>query len=300
MEETDEVPPIGITRRRVSQASRRRPSGASIHQSQRASSSAGHSTPPRSASPHKSEFSEPGPSTSPQSQTRAQPPAQHIPLPRARLNSIVTRGLDVAQAAASPLAQIFQPLIVDDDLIPEEQAQIPVDGSSAQPGHAEGNGGAPAPSPGGALVSYGPATRRRLMSMHAAPSPPRRMRTFSVAAHGPHAHRPDTYGATGESSTALRRFPTNSPQPRSHLGLYSAAPLSTSPGDARSPISEQQEQDERGRSPGPHETAAQVESEGNPEASEWERRLVSIEDRQKRIEDMLVEISRNLRQGSDR
>ncbi|EJF64109.1 hypothetical protein DICSQDRAFT_100749 [Dichomitus squalens LYAD-421 SS1] len=297
MEETDSVPPIGITPRRVSQASRRRPSGASIRQMRRTPSSAGHSTPPRSPSPHKAELPEPGPSTSPQSQTRAQQPPQHIPLPRARLNSIVTRGLDVAQAAASPLAQIFQPLIVDDDIVPEAQAQIPVDGSGAHPGPGEGHGGAPAPAPG-ALVSYGPATRRRLMSLHAAPSPPRRMRTYSVAAHGPHVHRPDAYGATGESSTALRRFPTHSsPQSRSHLGLYAAAPLSTSPDDGRGSLSEQPEEAERGRSPGPHETAAQVESEGNSEGSEWERRLASIEDRQKRIEDILVEISRNLRRG---
>lgn len=64
--------------------------------------------------------------------------------PRGRLASILSRGLDTAQQFASPLAQVFQPLIVDDD-IPEEP-----------------NGESPSSPPG---VSYGPASRRRLMSM---------------------------------------------------------------------------------------------------------------------------------------
>ena len=57
-----------------------------------------------------------------------------------------------------------------------------------------------------------------------------------------------------------------------------------------------QEQGRRGRQlREPQETASQLENEGNHEASEWERRLESIEERQKRIEEMLMEISNNLR-----
>ncbi|RPD64222.1 hypothetical protein L226DRAFT_460344 [Lentinus tigrinus ALCF2SS1-7] len=296
MEETDDVAPMEATRRRLSQVSRRRPSGASHHTSRRPSTSTGRSTPPVPASPHKTEFSAPGPSTTPQSQSQSLQPLGHIQFPRPRVNSIVTRGLDMAQAAASPLAQIFQPLIVDDDLIPEEQESDAANNTTGPAGHGSG-GGPPA------LVSYGPATRRRLMSMHAAPSPPRRMRTYSVAGQGhpqPGAGGggggSEGYGATGESSTALRRFPTNSPPPRSQLGLLLAqAPLSESP-DERAGQVEAAMEHGSGRQPRePAETASQLENEENHGASEWERRLDSIEERQKRIEDMLVEISKNLR-----
>ena len=323
MEETDDVPPIGVVQRRVSQASRRHPSGASQRSRRASSSTTGHSTPPAPSAPHKVEFAAPGPSTSPQSQTSRpqQGPAQ-IPLPRGRLNSIVTRGIDVAQAAASPLAHIFQPLVVDDDLIPEDQEVS--DGGAATSASGNGGGGVSVPTPAiqtpGGLVSYGPATRRRLMSMHAAPNPPRRLRTYSVAGNAPnpnahaHAHavaaaaaafpgraEGSGYGATGESGTALRRFPTNSPPMRSHLGLLAQAPLSESPDDRGTSIQEVPREEEEAQggaaspSVGPRETASQVETEGSPEGSDLERRLESMEERQKRIEDMLMEISQSLR-----
>ncbi|KAI0708832.1 hypothetical protein C8T65DRAFT_718427 [Cerioporus squamosus] len=282
LEETDDVPPIEAARRRLSQVSRRRPSGTSQH-ARRPSTSTGRSTPPVPASPQKTEFSAPGPSSTPQSQSQSLHPPGHIHLPRPRVNSIVTRGLDMAQAAASPLAQIFQPLVVDDDLIPEEsESEAP--GASGPAGH--GSGGAPP-----AMVSYGPATRRRLMSLHAAPAPPRRLRTYSVAGQG--HPPPGGYGATGESSTALRRFPTNSPPPRSQLGLLLAqAPLSESPDERSGRMEDAIEQQQRAMG---GQTASQLETEGSHETSEWERRLESIEERQKRIEEMLVEISKNLR-----
>lgn len=311
MEETDEVPPNGIIQRRLSQASRRHPSGASQHQPgyrHASSSTTGHSTPPAPSSPQKTEFPAPGPSTSPQSQSsRPQQGPGHIQLPRVRLNSVVTRGLDIAQAAASPLAQIFQPLIVDDDIIPEEQQQS--DGGAVTSTSGSGTGAAPGPVPTpGALVSYGPATRRRMLSMHVAPNPPRRLRTYSAAGHAPNTHAPaggaesSGYGATGESSTALRRFPTNSPPMRSHLGLVSQVPLSESPDDKDASIREVPREEEEAQatvsSPiglGPRETASQVENEDTLEGSDLERRLQSMEERQKRIENMLVEISRNMR-----
>ncbi|KAI0731341.1 hypothetical protein C8Q76DRAFT_612655 [Earliella scabrosa] len=300
MEETDDVPPIAIAQRRLSQASRRHASGASQHARRASGSTTGRSTPPVPASPVKAESSAPGPSTSPQV-VRAPGPPQ-IPLPRARLNSIVTQGLNAAQTVASPLAQIFQPLIVDDDLVAEEQAQADA-GGVAGSGSASGGGSTPAPT---AMVSYGPATRRRLMSMHAAPNPPRRLRTYSVAGHAaaappplPHAGRPEGYGATGESSTALRRFPTNSPPARSHLGLVMSSPLSESPDERGTSIKEEEREGREPASstsgPGPRETASQLETEGTPTAGDWERRLESIEERQKRIEDMLMEISQSLR-----
>ena len=133
MAETDDVPLIGTGKRRASQSSRRRPS--SSHQLQPSMQSSS-SVP---ASPLKVEFLAPSPSahTSPlgepqslpdqrqqqlqlqeQQQQQQQSPPAHIPLPppRTRVNSILKRGLDIAQSATSPLAQIFQPLIVDDDM----------------------------------------------------------------------------------------------------------------------------------------------------------------------------------------
>ncbi|KAI1793525.1 hypothetical protein LXA43DRAFT_971864 [Ganoderma leucocontextum] len=290
VDDTHDVPPVIPIQRRISQVSRRRVSGTSLRQ-RRPSSSASRSTPPRSPSPHKTEFPAPGPSSSPQSQTQlAQPPQ---PIHRPRINPLVTRGLDIVQAAASPLAQIFQPLIVDDDMILEEPAREPVDGAPAS--HGDGSDGAPS-----ALVSYGPATRRRLTSMHVPQAAPRRMRTYSAVGHGQQPQRADHYGATAEGSAPLRRLPTYSPPLRSHLGLYASAPLSASPDDRSGGVSkqrrEQEQEQERARSAGPQETAAQLESEGTPE---WERRLASIEDRQKRIEDILTEISKSLRRGGE-
>ncbi|KAM5534661.1 hypothetical protein V8D89_011673 [Ganoderma adspersum] len=298
IDDPHEVPPAGPIQRRISQASRRRVSGTSARQ-RRPSSSTGRSTPPRSASPHKTEFPAPGPSSSPQNQTQMAQPSQ--PIPRARANPLITRGLEIAQVAASPLAQIFQPLIVDDDLIPEEPTQESVDGAPSS--HGDGVEVAPAMGPG-ALVSYGPATRRRLTSMHVPlnPNAPRRMRTYSAVGHGPQPQqRADHYGATAEGSVPLRRFPTHSPPMRSHLALYSSAPLSVSPDDRSGGIPEErreeevererEQEQEKAASAGPLETAAQLEDEGTPE---WERRLAGIEERQKRIEDLLVNLSRSL------
>ncbi|KAI0351934.1 hypothetical protein OH77DRAFT_843965 [Trametes cingulata] len=301
MEEVDDVPPIDSARqRRLSQLSRRRASQSSSHQRRPSGSSAGggRTSPPVPPSPRKTEQA--GPSSSPQ-----QAPG-HIPLPRARVNSVVARGLELAQSASSPLAQIFQPLVVDDDAADEV---------TQSDGATSGGGGAT----GAAAISYGPATRRRLSSMHAV-NPPRRARTYSVAgaghqnggesagpshASGPgdnvgHAHAGPGVGA----QAGLRRFPTNSPVMRSHLGLIAAhAPLSESPdergeGDGRD--------DGRGSREGaagigqPGETASEVEEdrEGGEESAGgagWARRLEEIEARQRRMEEILLEISRSLK-----
>ncbi|KAA1475470.1 hypothetical protein DENSPDRAFT_426990 [Dentipellis sp. KUC8613] len=65
--------------------------------------------------------------------------------PRQRVGSILNRGAEAAHSLASPLAQIFQPLVVD------EREGAP-GGEQLQAGTREG-------------VSYGPASRRRLSSM---------------------------------------------------------------------------------------------------------------------------------------
>lgn len=152
-----------------------------------------------------------------------------VPGPRHRLTSIMTRGVEVAQSAASPLAQIFQPLIFDDD--------IPDDHQHIQDTHG---------------VSYGPATRRRLSSMQW------------------RNHPPDT--GPGAPSTALRRFPTHGSNESRSKALPSQT-LSESP-DSRTQ---------------PQETAEEIEDEGpHPPL---EKRLDSIEKRQRRIEDLLVQLS---------
>ncbi|KAL7280883.1 hypothetical protein ACG7TL_005827 [Trametes sanguinea] len=355
LEETDDVPPIEQTRqqRRLSQISRRRASHSSQHQRRPSTSTAGRSTPPIPASPQQLKPENAGPSSSPpnqQGQSTVQPPPAHIPLPRARVNSLVTRGLELAQSASSPLAQIFQPLVVDDDGGPDDQTMFS-DGAASAGGMSSGNG---AVTTG---ISYGPATRRRLSSMHVANAPPpRRVRTYSLATPGfgngatnaGASHREHAFGhghgtgaaAAGEDGEqqqqhgGLRRFPTSSgssPAMRSHLGLMLAqAPLSESPDERR----EEEEADTEVQNPegrglgkgrvesptagvgteqgsacratlaGPKETASQVEDEreeegageGGPAAQNlgWERRLESIEARQRRMEEMLAEIARSL------
>ncbi|KAH9847576.1 hypothetical protein C2E23DRAFT_847890 [Lenzites betulinus] len=303
MEEADDVPPIDIVRqRRLSQMSRRRASQSSSQHQRRPSisgSTTGRSTPPIPSSPLKNEQA--GPS-SPQSQSQTpsqqpapqQQPTPQIALPRTRVNSVLTRGLELAQSASSPLAQIFQPLIVDDDLHPggADDSQTP----------SEGGGSGPS-STGAAGLSYGPATRRRLSSMHAVANPPRRGRTYSLAGPAMLGTPASGDGAAGRSFSperavggahGLRRFPTgNSPVQRSHLGLVAAQapPLSESP-DERGEVG--------GASVEPRETASEVEADveagdgASAERSEWARRLEGIEARQKRMEDMLVQICSGL------
>ncbi|KAI0816960.1 hypothetical protein BC628DRAFT_1404843 [Trametes gibbosa] len=313
MEEADDVPPIDIARqRRPSQMSHRRTSQSSTNHKRRpslSSSTAGRSTPPVPSSPLKNEQA--GPS-SPQSQSQSQPPPASQPqqafaLPRTRVNSVLTRGLELAQSASSPLAQIFQPLIVDDDLLPSGDEQIPSDGGGIGP---SGSG----TSMGAAGLSYGPATRRRLSSMHVAANPPRRGRTYSLA--GPamlgtpagvsyretggdgagRSFSPERAPAVG-GVPGLRRFPTgSSPVLRSHLGLIAAqAPLSESPDERGEVLAEGP------RAAEPRETASEVEVDAeagtgpSAERSEWARRLEGIEVQQKRMEAMLVQICSGLK-----
>lgn len=109
MQESGPIPPIEIRQRRASQVSRHRVSSSS-HRS--------HPSPP--ASPRKTE----GPSPASSSTSHPPPsshPNAHQPL-RTRLNSVITRGIELAGGAPSPLAQIYQPLNVvgDEQLDPDQ------------------------------------------------------------------------------------------------------------------------------------------------------------------------------------
>ena len=90
-----------------------------------------------------------------QSTVSTSPRKEITSLPRARVNSILTRGLDVAGSAPSPLAQIYQPMFFGGD------AEGDLSGETQ--GHGEANG------------MYG--SRRRLPSM-----PRRDTTTQSVSA----------------------------------------------------------------------------------------------------------------------
>ena len=230
-----------LQRRRSSAVSRRRPSNA-LTQSQT-------STPRRSTI-----------SLSQKSERPSGPSA--IPLPRARLNSIVTR-VDPTQTIASPLAQVFQPLVVDDDRDGEAD-QLSQDGV------------------GGALVSYGPASRRRLSSM---------VRRPTAMVHG------DFLGASAQAAMGIpRRSPGQATMtsPNARLGITGQA-LSTSPETRETTRSPEKERDARsvqGQGPShlhePLETAAEeLEDQEEGAASPTDRRLEEIERRQQRIEELL-------------
>lgn len=169
-----------------------------------------------------------------------QPPASPaaIPLSRPRLNTLLHKGVEMAQnVVASPLAQIFQPLIVDDD-IPEE----PEDEQNSA----------------GNFVSYGPASRRRLLSMN-------QRRPVEMAAQ------------------AMRWGPTSV----AHK-LLGEHPLSQSP--EQNQLEQQAERDEEDPQP---ETVTQVEDEEQSGGGEPRlmRKLHLMEERQKRIEDLLLQLN---------
>ena len=148
------APPMG-RQRTMSTAQSRRPSG---HEPRRSSGNGPRSPPPFPRQP-----------PSPQKDGRQQSDAVPLP-PRQRVNSVLNRGAEMAHNFASPLAQIFQPLVLDmgDDMAEDEQPQDMRD-----------------------AISYGPATRRRLTSIARRPT--------AVEQHSS-PHPPP--------ATALRRFPT--------------------------------------------------------------------------------------------
>lgn len=255
MSDAGPIPPIDIRARRVSQASRPRVSQSST-------SGAPRPSPPES--PRKAERSSPSPG--------------HIPLPRTRLASLVTRLQDGgAQGAPSPLAQVFQPLIVNNDHALDENGydQHQSDGSSQ-------------PTSG---ISYGPATRRRLssqvQSQHQQQQQQQQHRRGMSTGTGD-SFVPGSHSPLGQSSALglnMRRFP---PMPASSVvGAAAKAPgletiasgqVSESPDIHAEPI----------------ETASQIEEEGPNGAVE--KQLERLEKRQKRIEELLVQLTEQLEQ----
>ena len=166
---------------------------------------------------------------------------------RPRINSLV----NPATSSASPLAMLFQPLIVDEDVIMEDQ-------EDNQNLHKAPN-----------LLSYGPASRRRLVSI----GPRRRGRTPTE---------------TSPVTSTLHRWHHSDTRQPSHSLTRS------DDGDrlSRSPDHIQ---------PNPSslsvaETAGQVLEEEEREGGEpgLSRRLAIMEERQKRIEEMLVRLTESL------
>lgn len=171
---------------------------------------------------------------------RSSDPARHTSTPmalRRRLNSMFNR----TDALQSPLAQVFQPVVVDDE-IPEE---LPSDkGTSLQPHSSNGH-----------IVSYGPASRRRLTSMHLA------------------SKRGSDSTAQASGTSRRPTFPAIDTRPE----ILVTAPLSASPD--RQPETAEEVEESMGSSGG---------------LMELSQRIRDMEDRQKRIENILIQLSERL------
>ncbi|KAJ7890538.1 receptor-activated Ca2+-permeable cation channel [Mycena olivaceomarginata] len=171
-------------------------------------------------------------------------PSRPVPGPRNRATSLMHRGADMAHAFTSPLAQIFQPLVVDDGGIPEDS--VPQHNAHTVPSPS-------GPAPAG--VSYGPAYRRRLSSMH----------VRDQSGHGP-----------GHGLLGHMRHHSESPKMLFPTSGGGDDPFSASP-------------DERAES---IPTAEDVED--NMDIG-WIQRLEKMEARQGRIEALLERIAEDLR-----
>lgn len=163
--------------------------------------------------------------------------------PRARLTSMVAKGAaELATAFTSPLAQIYQPLVVDDDLVEDDNAPPP------------------SSSPSQGQVSYGPAMRRRrLSSMHRFPPMP----------------------SLGDVANPLKRLPAVLPT------VLQGQKLSD---NAERGEGEEEEGEMRIHSPEPAEHVLETEFDEPPLRVILESRLHTMEERQKRIEQMLLQL----------
>lgn len=155
----------------------------------------------------------------------------------------MSRTMEAAQSFTSPLAQIFQPLIVDD-----EPAALDI-----QP-------------PPQSMVSFGPASRRRLTSMHQH----RRGNTDGGGGQysPPHKAMPTKEG--GGIGLGLRRFP----------GIIGSDALSESPPTMST-------------SPSSIPTAMQIK-QGEADSGGPDRRMDDMEQRQRRMEKLLEKIAASL------
>ncbi|KAJ3968495.1 hypothetical protein EV361DRAFT_414763 [Lentinula raphanica] len=255
-------PPPSPIRQRTSMTSQRRTSTSTQQRRGSASSQSRTTTNGNGNQSHGHLL--PGGSTPSSSQDQI---SQPHPIPvRNRVNSIMNRGLEAAQSFTSPLAQIYQPLVVDDDLPPpneESESQLQVPQSSAP------------------LISYGPTTRRRLSSM-------------------PGGHR------RGTSDVGLFRQTNNPSTPNRHLlhpHQQRSPQMSPSLREVMSGADGVISESPPGMTP-PREgmkipTAGQIqEEEGSAGgASQWMERMSKLEERQERIERLLEGISRDLKEN---
>lgn len=172
-------------------------------------------------------------------------PARPIPQMRPRINSLV----NPAASSASPLALLFQPIVVEEEAIADDNQDN--NQNPAKPLN---------------LLSYGPASRRRLISI------------------GPRRHG-RSLAEQSSAASALNQW-------QQDLRHLSYSPTRSDDGD------------QIFRSPDPinpsnssmHETAAQVLEEEEKEGGEpgLSRRLEMMEERQKRIEGMLMKLTEHL------
>ena len=167
-----------------------------------------------------------------------------FPSMRPRINSLVAP----ATSTASPLALLYQPVVVEEEAVTDDQEddQGPVKPQS--------------------LISYGPASRRRLASM----VPRRRGAAFA-----------DSSPATTLSRWQYQdsRQLSQSPPRSDDVDHLSRSPERINPSTLSVP-----------------ETAEQVLEEEEEEGGQpgLSRRLELMEERQKRIEEMLVKLTRHL------
>uniref|UniRef100_A0A0W0FZM0 Putative receptor-activated Ca2+permeable cation channel n=1 Tax=Moniliophthora roreri TaxID=221103 RepID=A0A0W0FZM0_MONRR len=204
-----------------------------------------------------------------EAQVRLQPtlspstPPQDI-IPRQRLNSILHKGAEAAQSFTSPLAQIFQPLVVDDPV-----DSIDTEGSLDQPQALQPS---PSTTPGGSgppLVSYGPASRRRLSSIQGGHRRvPSEMTSRVVVREPQRSQSQRKQGAVGS--------PIMEDGAKAAQGV-----LSESPPPIKSPSLP---------------TVGQVLGEVDTDSAQTRlnQKLEAMEARQTRIEDLLKQISKDL------
>ncbi|KAL0575972.1 hypothetical protein V5O48_006006 [Marasmius crinis-equi] len=193
-------------------------------------------------------------------------PPQHIP-PRARVNSVLNRGAELAHSFTSPLAQIYQPLIVDD--IPASDDSY----TSQQPQVSGSPGRGPAP-----LISYGPASRRRLSSIQGI-----HRRTTSdmqrVVSPSQGLHRSQSQRKPSPSSvTGVTVFP--SVEEAADKSEDDKKVLTESPPPMTSPLP----------------TVGQVLEDMDADSAQmrWNKRLDQMEQRQQRIESLLEKIAEDI------
>lgn len=212
------------------------------------------------------------PSTPLHSPMTTTPMQQNAPPLRARANSMMNRGFEAAQNFTSPLAQIFQPLVVDDDLLEEEDNASEV----SSPPQATGVN-FPSPPQG---VSYGPASRRRLSSMHrrTEPAVPRRFPVLGRVVSG--ATGDGVLSESPEQGGGVQGSPSQREVLSAGVSPRKASSIAASASEGPSP------------SPAPSVTAQQVvDTRADTGAAPgWVTRLDKMEARQRRIEGMLQQL----------